>query len=149
MTRVCDIRELPSMSALRTWAAEHGTTVRHQGWDLYGRPVYTATRGHVTRVARGRERAPGTRPLVWRSPLEDIGQEDPTGPDPAMDRVLDDLIAGRWVLTFTEDTRGRRTYVAHRPTGWNGRGNPHERLTAPTHRALLAAIARRNRRDIT
>ncbi|MFI6574229.1 hypothetical protein ACIBFB_00405 [Nocardiopsis sp. NPDC050513] len=70
MTRVCDIRELSTVSELRAWAAAHGARVRHLGPDLENRPVYGATRGHVTRVARGA--CPDHRPdtLVWHSPLE-------------------------------------------------------------------------------
>lgn len=72
MTRVCDIRQLPTMDALTTWAAEHRARVRYLGPNLEGHAVYGATRGHVTRVAVEDERDPHPGPLVWQSPLEDL-----------------------------------------------------------------------------
>ncbi|OLT29409.1 hypothetical protein BJF83_11790 [Nocardiopsis sp. CNR-923] len=70
MTRVCDIRELSTVSELRAWASAHGARVRHLGPDLENRPVYGATRGHVTRVARGPRPDRYSHALVWHSPLE-------------------------------------------------------------------------------
>lgn len=70
MTAVCDIRELPGMTALNAWAREHEATVRYLGPTLESKPLYAATRGAVTRVARGRRRDPHALPLVWTSPLE-------------------------------------------------------------------------------
>ncbi|MEV2277470.1 hypothetical protein AB0I72_17985 [Nocardiopsis sp. NPDC049922] len=70
MTRVCDIRELPTVSELRAWADAHGARIRHLGADLENHPVYGATRGHVTRVARGPRPDRHPHALVWHSPLE-------------------------------------------------------------------------------
>lgn len=70
MTAVCDIRELPGMTALNAWARTHNTTVRYLGPTLEGQPLYGATRGSVTRVARDHRRDPHKLPLVWESPLE-------------------------------------------------------------------------------
>ncbi|WP_304452016.1 hypothetical protein [Nocardiopsis sp. YSL2] len=66
---VCDIRELPSLRALSAWAGSHGTRVRYLGPTLEGEPVWGATRGPVTRVARGSRPDPHPVPLVWSSPL--------------------------------------------------------------------------------
>lgn len=70
MTRVCDIAELESLAALHQWARTHHTNVRYLGPTLEGTPVYAATRGPVTRVARGEGPTPYPQPLVWSSPLE-------------------------------------------------------------------------------
>lgn len=69
MPRVCDIRELPSMAALRTWAAAHDATITYAGPDVFARPVYVAQAHGMERVARGSGRDPHLMPLVWRSPL--------------------------------------------------------------------------------
>jgi hypothetical protein len=62
----------------------------------------------------------------------------------ALDRALDALIEGRWILT-TEDTHdGRTLIVAHRPIGWTGPGDPHERLTATDHRQMWRLLTRWN-----
>ncbi|MFV2195534.1 hypothetical protein [Nocardiopsis sp. LOL_012] len=58
-------------------------------------------------------------------------------------RTLDELIAGRWIVSFDVDAQGERTYFAVRPVGWNGPGDPFERVEAPTHAGLYAALARR------
>lgn len=73
MIRVCDIRELPTLAELGTWAAEHRVRIRYLGADLENRPVYGATRGHITRLARDDGPDLHRHPLVWRSPLEDPG----------------------------------------------------------------------------
>ncbi|WP_160051415.1 hypothetical protein [Nocardiopsis sp. FR26] len=70
MSLVCDIRELDSLPALYAWAAAHGARVTYAGPTLEGEPVYEATRGPVTRVAREHRPDPYPHPLVWRSPLE-------------------------------------------------------------------------------
>ncbi|WDZ91706.1 hypothetical protein [Nocardiopsis sp. HUAS JQ3] len=69
---VCDIRELPTLQGLRAWAAAHRCRVIYLGPTLEGQPLYGATRGTVTRVAR--EHRPDPRPhrLVWASPLEHL-----------------------------------------------------------------------------
>lgn len=70
MTRVCDIQELADLPALYTWAAAHGTCVTYLGPTLEGEPLYGATRGPVTRVAREHCPDPHPHPLSWHSPLE-------------------------------------------------------------------------------
>ncbi|MGW5875153.1 hypothetical protein ACWFMI_01180 [Nocardiopsis terrae] len=70
MNHVCDIRELPDIDALRSWARTHHTAIGYVGPDAEGYPVYEAHRGHTTRLARGTTRDPHTHPLVWHSPLE-------------------------------------------------------------------------------
>ncbi|GHC74972.1 hypothetical protein GCM10007079_09690 [Nocardiopsis terrae] len=138
MTRFCDIRELPTPEALRDWAHAHGTPVRLLGRDVHGREVYGATRGPTTRVARGPATEPPGRTPGWRSPLE----RAPEDPRDTADRVLDELVVGRWVLSIEGEPTAQE-YVAYRPVGWVGEGNPHERLRAPTREALIDALAAR------
>ncbi|MCY9784658.1 hypothetical protein KIK06_12220 [Nocardiopsis sp. EMB25] len=69
---VCDIRELPDVSALKQWAAERGTVVHYLGPDLKCHAVYAAAVGPVIRVARSRYRDPHPHTLVWESPLENL-----------------------------------------------------------------------------
>lgn len=72
MTRVCEIREVSDLEALRRWADSNGAQVRYLGPTLEKHPVYGATRGHISRVAVGKEHDPHCTPLVWRSPLENL-----------------------------------------------------------------------------
>jgi hypothetical protein len=58
-------------------------------------------------------------------------------------------VHGRWLLTIRTEADGTLTYVAHRPVGWTGPGDPFEELTAPSRRALLAALACRGHREPT
>ncbi|GHC96211.1 hypothetical protein GCM10007079_48510 [Nocardiopsis terrae] len=67
---------------------------------------------------------------------------------PGTDRILDELIAGRWILTI-EGTPPDTEYVAYRPIGWTGPGNSHERIAAPTRPRLLAALIDRHRNGET
>ncbi|WP_160051416.1 hypothetical protein [Nocardiopsis sp. FR26] len=60
----------------------------------------------------------------------------------ALDRVLEDLIAGRWILTLEDTADGGTEVVAYRPLGWTG-PNPHERIAAPDHDQMRAALVRR------
>ncbi|WP_017601200.1 hypothetical protein [Nocardiopsis lucentensis] len=60
-------------------------------------------------------------------------------------RALDELIAGRWVLSYEIDDAGAKTYTARRPVGWTGHGNPHTRLEAASYRELFGVIARHTR----
>ncbi|KOX16946.1 hypothetical protein [Nocardiopsis sp. NRRL B-16309] len=62
----------------------------------------------------------------------------------ALDRALDSLIAGRWILTTQDTDDGRTLIVAHRPIGWTGPGDPHELLTADDHRQMRRLLARRH-----
>jgi hypothetical protein len=63
----------------------------------------------------------------------------------ATDRALDELIAGKWVLTTEQTADGTTAIVAYRPIGWTGPGDPHERLQAPTHARMRCLLARRHR----
>ncbi|WP_075925188.1 hypothetical protein [Nocardiopsis sp. CNR-923] len=63
-------------------------------------------------------------------------------------RVLDELIAGRWVVSFEVDDEGARTYTATRPIGWSGDGDPFERLEALSRTELFSVIARRTIRVV-
>ncbi|WP_198659061.1 hypothetical protein [Nocardiopsis sp. FIRDI 009] len=63
-------------------------------------------------------------------------------------RALDELIAGRWVVSYEIDDAGVRTYTARRPVGWTGDGNPFERLEAPSYKELFSVIARRRLRRV-
>ena len=72
MKRVCEIRELPDLAALRQWAACNGALVLYLGPNLEKRPVYGATSGHASRVTVGKEHDPYRSPLIWRSPLENL-----------------------------------------------------------------------------
>ncbi|WP_082376942.1 hypothetical protein [Nocardiopsis sp. NRRL B-16309] len=71
-TTVCDIHELADMQTLTTWAHEHRTHVRYLGSTLEGEPLWGATQGPATRVARGHRPDPHPLPLVWKSPLEHL-----------------------------------------------------------------------------
>ncbi|GAB2483025.1 hypothetical protein [Nocardiopsis aegyptia] len=73
---ICDIRELPSMAALRAWARRHDVNVEYLGSSLRGEPVYGARRRVVTRVARGRHQGPARALWAWESPLERLSHGD-------------------------------------------------------------------------
>lgn len=57
--------------------------------------------------------------------------------------VLDDLIAGKWILTLEDAPNGTSRVVAHRPVGWSGPGDPHERIVADDHVRLLRCLVER------
>ncbi|MEU3018040.1 hypothetical protein ABZ635_11685 [Nocardiopsis sp. NPDC007018] len=56
--RVCDIREAPSLSALRDLAARHHRPVHYLGPTLDARPVYSVMHAGVEWVAVGPVPAP-------------------------------------------------------------------------------------------
>lgn len=62
----------------------------------------------------------------------------------AIDRALDALIAGRWVLTLEDTADGGREVVAYRPIGWTGPGDPHERLAATDRTEMWRVLTRRH-----
>ncbi|MFF8768476.1 hypothetical protein ACF07Q_28510 [Nocardiopsis dassonvillei] len=71
MTRVCDLREVPTRPALTAWASAHHTQPVYLGPDLQGHAVYAATDGPLIRVYVDASRPdPHPRPLCWESPLE-------------------------------------------------------------------------------
>lgn len=59
-----------------------------------------------------------------------------------LDRLLNDLIEDRWILTVEYTPEGEREIVAYRPPGWT-RSDPYERVAAPDHAQLRAALIRR------
>lgn len=73
MTRVCEVRTLPTMTDLRSWAGRHRAPVRYLGPTLDSHPVYAAEDGPVARVVVGAERDAHRMPVVWSSPLERLG----------------------------------------------------------------------------
>ncbi|MES0838012.1 hypothetical protein [Nocardiopsis tropica] len=87
MTRVCDLRELPTMAALTAWATAHGAAVTYLGPDLQGHAVYAARRGPVTRVVTVPGPDPHPHPLTWQSPLETLPADAPTAAAGAAVRV--------------------------------------------------------------
>ncbi|GAB2517013.1 hypothetical protein [Nocardiopsis aegyptia] len=67
---VHEVRELPDMRSLRSWARAHNTRIRYLGPTLDRHAVYAAEDGDTARVVRTPEHDPHPPPLVWRSPLE-------------------------------------------------------------------------------
>lgn len=126
MKRVCDIGELPTLSALRRWAHAHRAQIIHIGPDTEGRPVYLARDGVTERVARGTGPDLCAHPLTWRSPLEAGAVAGRTAPP------------REWLLTIEGSE-----YVAYRPIGWSG-PDPYVRITATTREQLLAKLKGRD-----
>ncbi|MFI6576859.1 hypothetical protein ACIBFB_13735 [Nocardiopsis sp. NPDC050513] len=67
---------------------------------------------------------------------------------PEVRRALDELVAGRWVVSYEIDDAGVKTYTATRPVGWSGTDDPFERLEAPAYGELLSLITRRARQPV-
>ncbi|MFE9641835.1 hypothetical protein ACFYOC_22705 [Nocardiopsis alba] len=63
-----------------------------------------------------------------------------------LDRVLSDLIAGNWILTLEDYPDGVRRVVAQRPVGWEGAGDPYERIMADDHAHMLRLLVERRNR---
>jgi hypothetical protein len=61
---------------------------------------------------------------------------------PIPEHVLGPLLYKQWNLTI-EGQPPDEQYVARRPIGWSGEGDPFERITAPTRRELLRALGHR------
>ncbi|GHC78589.1 hypothetical protein GCM10007079_16010 [Nocardiopsis terrae] len=62
---------------------------------------------------------------------------------PVPERVLCDLLHRHWRMTVEGQGPDAR-FVAHRPIGWTGEGDPFERITAPTRTELLRLLAHRH-----
>lgn len=61
-----------------------------------------------------------------------------------LDRLLNDLIADRWILTLEDTADGGTQVVAYRPPGWT-RSDPYERIAAADHEQLRTALIRRQK----
>ncbi|WP_017590283.1 hypothetical protein [Nocardiopsis ganjiahuensis] len=61
---------------------------------------------------------------------------------PIPEHILCPLLYRHWNLTI-EGASPHETYVARRPIGWTGEGDPFERITAPTRHELLRLLGRR------
>ncbi|MBB6121815.1 hypothetical protein [Nocardiopsis algeriensis] len=66
-----------------------------------------------------------------------------------LDRALEALIAGQWILTLEDDGNGNEKIVARRPVGWTGPGDPYERLVADDHAAMHRLLTRRHESEDT
>ncbi|PWV52309.1 hypothetical protein [Nocardiopsis sp. L17-MgMaSL7] len=62
---------------------------------------------------------------------------------PVPEHVLCDLLYRHWAMTI-EGKPPHEKYVARRPLGWSGEGDPFERITAPTRTELLRLLAHRH-----
>ncbi|WP_017546806.1 hypothetical protein [Nocardiopsis prasina] len=67
----------------------------------------------------------------------------PTGGLLVPERVLCDLLYRHWAMTI-EGTEPNQKFVARRPFGWKGEGDPFERITASTRPELLRLLAHRH-----
>ncbi|MGW5875079.1 hypothetical protein ACWFMI_00800 [Nocardiopsis terrae] len=63
---------------------------------------------------------------------------------PIPEHLLGPLLHKQWNLTI-EGQPPHGQYVARRPIGWTGEGDPFERITAPTRRELLRLLGHRLR----
>lgn len=61
---------------------------------------------------------------------------------PVPEHILCPLLYKQWNLTV-EGQPPHEVYVARRPIGWSGEGDPFERITAPTRRELLQLLGYR------
>lgn len=62
---------------------------------------------------------------------------------PVPERVLCDLLYRHWRMTVEGGPPNER-FVAYRPIGWQGEGDPFERISAPTRTELLRLLAHRH-----
>lgn len=62
---------------------------------------------------------------------------------PVPERVLCDLLYRHWRMTVEGGPPNER-FVAYRPIGWQGEGDPFERISAPTRTELLRLMAHRH-----
>jgi hypothetical protein len=61
---------------------------------------------------------------------------------PIPEHVLCTLIYRHWCMTIV-GTPPQETFMAFRPFGWTGEGDPAERITAPTRHGLLRLLCHR------
>jgi hypothetical protein len=83
-------------------------------------------------------RVPGNRPVASAVPK----QSDPCESLPVPEHVLCALLHKHWNMTI-EGKHPNEVYVARRPLGWTGDGDPFERITAPNRTELLRLLAHR------
>ncbi|MBQ1081916.1 hypothetical protein [Nocardiopsis sp. B62] len=62
---------------------------------------------------------------------------------PIPEHVLCALLYKHWAMTV-EGAPPHEVYVARRPLGWTGDGDPYERITAPDRTELLRLLAHRH-----
>ncbi|QVJ00767.1 hypothetical protein KGD82_19945 [Nocardiopsis eucommiae] len=85
-------------------------------------------------------RVPGNRPVAGTVPkLNKPHSESLPVPEP----VLCTLLHKHWNMTV-EGQVPNETFVARRPLGWTGDGDPYERITAPNRTELLRLLAHRH-----
>ena len=77
-----------------------------------------------------------------RLPLPSQASPPAEGELPIPEHVLCPLLHKQWTLTI-EGPPPHETYVARRPIGWTGEGDPFELITAPTRRELLRLLGHR------
>ena len=62
---------------------------------------------------------------------------------PIPERVLCELLYPHWRMTV-EGSPPDEVFIAYRPIGWSGEGDPYERISAPTRMELLRLLAHRH-----
>lgn len=62
---------------------------------------------------------------------------------PMPERVLCELLYPHWQMTV-EGGPPHEEFIAYRPIGWSGEGDPYERISAPTRMELLRLLAHRH-----
>ncbi|PWV52841.1 hypothetical protein [Nocardiopsis sp. L17-MgMaSL7] len=84
-------------------------------------------------------RVPGNRPVAGTVPKH----KDSNPGLPVPEHVLCTLLHKHWNMTV-EGQVPHETFVARRPLGWTGEGDPYERITAPNRTELLRLLAHRH-----
>ncbi|WP_017545953.1 hypothetical protein [Nocardiopsis prasina] len=84
-------------------------------------------------------RIPGNRPVARTVPKH----KDSNPGLPVPEHVLCTLLHKHWNMTV-EGQVPHETFVARRPLGWTGDGDPYERITAPNRTELLRLLAHRH-----
>ncbi|WP_431872459.1 hypothetical protein [Nocardiopsis eucommiae] len=84
-------------------------------------------------------RVPGNRPVAGKVPKD----KDSNPGLPVPEHVLCALLHKHWNMTV-EGQAPNETFVARRPLGWTGDGDPYERITAPNRTELLRLLAHRH-----
>ncbi|MBQ1084144.1 hypothetical protein [Nocardiopsis sp. B62] len=85
-------------------------------------------------------RVPGNRPVAGTLPKPNNPHPESL---PVPEHVLCALLYRHWAMTV-EGAPPHEIYVARRPLGWTGDGDPYERITAPNRTELLRLLAHRH-----
>ncbi|WP_431868416.1 hypothetical protein [Nocardiopsis eucommiae] len=85
-------------------------------------------------------RVPGNRPVAGTVTKPNNPHAESL---PVPEHVLCALLYKHWSMTV-EGTAPGEVYVARRPLGWTGEGDPYERITAPDRIELLRLLAHRH-----